>query len=74
MAPQSDRIVSDPDTLGGQPRIQGRRISVLQIVDEVEGRGDQPHTVADRYDLSISDVYRALAYFHEHPEEMATAR
>jgi len=27
--------------------------------------------VANRLDLDIADVYRALAYYHEHPEKMA---
>ena len=41
------------------------------IYEQVEGRGLAPQTVADRYDLDVASVYRALAYYHEHPEEMA---
>ncbi|MCG1004269.1 MULTISPECIES: hypothetical protein [Halobacterium] len=36
----------------------------------VEGRGLGPETVATRLDLSLSEVYHALAYYHDHPEEM----
>ncbi len=36
--------------------------------------GLSPRTVADRHDLAIADVYRALAYYHEHPDEMAAIR
>ena len=61
------RIVRD---LMSEPHIEGRRISVLQIRDRVEGRGLRPETVADRYDLDRTAVYRALAYYHEHPREM----
>lgn len=68
---ESRRIVSTPDVLGGDPRIEGRRLSVYFIHEQVEGRGLSPSTVADRYDLDIADVYRALAYYHEHPDEMA---
>lgn len=26
--------------------------------------------VADRHDVDVADVSRALAYYHDHPEEM----
>jgi uncharacterized protein (DUF433 family) len=68
---EGKRIVSTPDVLGGDPRIEGRRISVYFIHERVEGRGLSPQTVADRHDLDVADVYRALAYYHEHPQEMA---
>ena len=68
---ESGRIVSTPDVLGGDPRIEGRRLSVFFIHEQVEGRGLEPQTVADRYDLDVAAVYRALAYYHENPEEMA---
>lgn len=70
----SSRIVTTPDVLGGQPRIDGRRISVLFVHDRVEGRRLDPQTVADRHDLEVADVYRALAYYHEHPREMEEIR
>lgn len=65
------RVVQE---LMAEPHIKGYRISVLQIRDEVEGRGLKPSTVASRYDLDVADVYRALAYFHEHPKEMQAVR
>ena len=68
---ESGRIVATPDVLGGDPRIEGRRLSVFFIHEQVEGRGLDPQTVADRYDLDVAAVYRALAYYHENPEEMA---
>ena len=68
---ESGRIVSTPDVLGGDPRIEGRRLSVFFIHEQVEGRGLEPQTVADRYDIDVADVYRALAYYHENPEKMA---
>ena len=68
------RIVSTPDVLGGDPRIEGRRISVYYVHEQVEGRGLSPQTVADRYELDVDDVYHALAYSHEHPQEMAEIR
>lgn len=68
---ESHRIVSTPDILGGDPRIEGRRLSVFFIHKQVEERGLDPQSVAERYDLDVADVYRALAYYHENPGEMA---
>jgi uncharacterized protein (DUF433 family) len=48
--------VRNDDVMGGEPRIEGRRITA--------------ETVAEEYDLRTADVYRALTYYHEHPDEM----
>ncbi|WP_348609811.1 DUF433 domain-containing protein [Halobaculum rarum] len=70
----SARIVETGDVLGGEPRIDGTRVGVLTIYERVEGRGLEPQTVADRLDLDVADVYRALAYYHEHPRQMEEVR
>jgi uncharacterized protein (DUF433 family) len=57
-----------------EPHVQGRRIPVLTIVERVEGRGLDPGTVADRFDLDIADVYYALLYYHEQPDEFEAVR
>lgn len=57
-----------------EPHIAGRRISVLNIHDWVEGQGLSPGTVADRFDLDVADVYAALTYYHDHPGEMKRLR
>lgn len=54
----------------GEPHVAGRRISVRQLAALVEDRGDDPETVAERFDLDIADVYHALAYYHDHPTEL----
>lgn len=53
-----------------EPHIRSRRISVRQVHALVEKRGEDPEAVADRYDLDVADVYHALAYYHDHPDEM----
>lgn len=68
------RIVKSEDVLGGEPRIEGRRIGVLTIYERVEGRGLDPQTVADRHALDVADVYRALTYYYDHPREMEEVR
>ena len=35
--------------------------------------GLDPRTVADRHD-PVADVYRALTYYYDHPEEMRQVR
>ena len=74
MAHTSARIVTTSDVLGGDPRISGRRVGVLDIYEQVEWRGADPKAVADRYDLEVADVYHALAYDHDNAEEMNDVR
>lgn len=71
MAQATDRIRRD---LMAEPHVVGRRVSVLQLHELVEGRGLDPTTVADRFDLDVADVYRALAYYHDNPREMERVR
>ena len=67
-----EQIVTTPDVLDGEPRIDGRRIGVHLIHALVERKELMPWTVADRYDLDVADVYLVLAYYDEHPSEMAS--
>ena len=53
-----------------EPHLEGRRITVRFVKEQVEDRELDPRTVADRHDLDVADVYRALTYYHDHPEEM----
>lgn len=70
MAQQSGHIV---EQVHDEPHLAGRRLTVRFLQQQVEGRGLSPAAVADRYDLDVADVYRALAYYHENPEEMRAA-
>jgi len=71
MAVQSRQIVPGDDSeIHDEPHIRGSRVTVRHIHARVEDRGLRPETVADRLDLSIADVYEALAYYHRHPQEM----
>ena len=63
-------IVSTADTLGGAPRIEGRRIGVHHVAKRVIDAGESPEQVAADYDLDIADVYRALVYYYDHADEM----
>jgi len=67
--PPSDRvrIMSTPDTCGGKPRIDGHRITVKHIVLDHQREGLSPDEIVSAYlSLTLSDVYAALAYYHDH--------
>jgi uncharacterized protein (DUF433 family) len=67
MPQQTARIVRE---VHEEPHIKGSRITVRHIYHRVHSRGLRPETVADRYNLDIADIYHALAYYHDHPDEM----
>ena len=67
MSQHQSRIVRE---LHDEPYIEGSRITVQFIQSRVEDRGLNPRTVADRHGLDVGDVYRALTYYHDPPEEM----
>lgn len=67
MAKHATRIEQE---LMDEPHLPGHRVSVRRIHALVEERDLDPRAVADRLDLDIADVYRALTYYHDHPGEM----
>jgi len=55
-------IVSTPDTLAGKPRIEGTRISVAQILEELAA-GETPEDIVETYPtLRREDIQAAIAY------------
>lgn len=54
-------IVTTENVLGGEPRLEGRRISVLQVADMVLDAGRSPEYVADQLGISLAAVHTALA-------------
>ena len=65
-----DHIQPTPDTAGGRPRIRGRRITVQDIAIWHERLGKGADEIAAEYDLTLADVYAALAYYFDHREEI----
>ena len=59
-----------PDVAGGKPRIAGHRITVQNIVSWHERIGRSADEIATAYDLSLAEVYAALAYYYDHREEI----
>jgi len=66
----STLLVSSPDVCGGHLRIEGTRITVNQIVVWYK-QGYGPEEIADQYpQLTLAQVYAALAYYHANREEI----
>ena len=58
----SDRIVSDPDTCGGRPRIKGTRIAV-KFVFGLKAAGWTESQILENYPhLTLDDLRAAFAY------------
>jgi len=60
-----------PGTAGGKPRIANHRITVQDIVVWHEWVGLSADEIAAQYDLTLSDVYAALAYYYDHRDEVS---
>jgi len=56
--------------VSGQPCIAGRRITVKDIVIWHEWMGKSVDEIALEYDLTLSEVYSALAYYYDHQSEI----
>jgi uncharacterized protein (DUF433 family) len=65
-----EHIEITPNVMGGKPRIAGHRISVQDVAIWHEKMGQTAEQIASDYNLSISDVYAALAYYHDHRKEI----
>lgn len=49
-------IVSSEDVMGGQTRLEGHHINVLQIAEWVLDEEMDPETVSSEFDLDLADV------------------
>jgi uncharacterized protein (DUF433 family) len=66
-----EHIVSTPDTCGGRPRIAGHRIRVQDVVLWHDKMGLSPEQIVSEYvGLTLADVHAALAYYHDHKDEI----
>jgi uncharacterized protein (DUF433 family) len=62
-----------PGVVGGKPRIAGRRITVQNIAIWHKRMGRSADEIASEYDLTLADVYAALAYYYDHRAEIEKA-
>lgn len=66
----NQHIEITPGIAGGKPRIAGHRITVQNIAIWHERLGRSADEIATEYDLTLADVYAALAYYFDHREEI----
>ena len=64
----SQHIEITPGVCGGKPHITGHRITVANIVIWHERLGKSADEIATEYDLTLADVYAALAYYFDNRE------
>lgn len=63
-------LVSTPNVCGGRLRIDGTRVTVLQIVTLYK-RGETPEEIAQNFpQVNLGQVYAALAYYHANRAEV----
>jgi uncharacterized protein (DUF433 family) len=62
-------IVNTEDVLGGDPRIEGTRVGVIQVKERVDA-GDDPAQIAADCGVDLADIHHALAYYYDNPGEM----
>lgn len=67
-------IVSMDDVMGGEPRLAGDRIGLLQIGRRVVEDGWSQEVVAEQLDVYLDAVESAVGYYRAHPAEMAEWR
>jgi len=67
----TSHIEAPPGVCGGKPRIAGTRIHVQDIMVWHELQGLSVDEIVTQYpQLTLADVHAALAYYHDHREEI----
>jgi len=66
----NQHIEITPGICGGKPHIIGHRITVQDIALWHERLGRSADDICTEHDLSLADVYAALAYYFDHRAEI----
>lgn len=70
-APTIDRYIEiTPGLRSSKPHIAGHRITVSDIAIWHERLGNSADEIASEYNLTLAEVYAALAYYFDHREEI----
>lgn len=65
-----DFIIRDQGVRGGRATIAGTGITVDRIADWCNKQGQRPEEIADQINLSLAQVYAALAHYHANRDEI----
>jgi uncharacterized protein (DUF433 family) len=60
-------ITSSPEIRGGRPRVAGTGMTVMRIAGWYK-LGFTPEEISRKIDLSLAQIYAALAYYHANRE------
>ncbi len=63
-------ITTNPKVRNGRPCIAGTSLEVAVIATARVVGGQEPEEIAADYELSLPEVYAALAYYYEHKKEI----
>ena len=70
-SPVQTKLESQPGVCGGQPCIAGTRIRVQDVFVWHELQGQSADHIVSRFpQLTMADVYAALAYYWDHRDEI----
>jgi uncharacterized protein (DUF433 family) len=61
----AERIVSDPDTCSGHPRVEGTRIRVSHVLGWLAAGMSEAEILADYPQLTAEDIRACLAFAAE---------
>lgn len=65
-----DLITTNPDVRGGRPCIAGTGLRVTDVVMATIFHERSPGEIASDYEISLAEVYAALAYYYQHKPEL----
>jgi len=63
-------ITKDPEVCGGKACVDGTRIRVLDLVCLLRQGHSAPEMLGAYPSLNLAQVYAALSYYHENPQEI----
>lgn len=65
-----DLIATDPNVRSGRPFVMGTSVTVADIAIAKVYHRHEPDAIALSYDLTLPQVYAALAYYYAHKTEI----
>ena len=65
-----DLITTNPDVRGGRPCIAGTGLRVTDVVMATIFHERPPGEIASDYEISLAEVYAALAYYYQHKPDL----
>lgn len=63
-------IATNPDVRNGRPYILGTTLTVADVAIAKVYHMQDADAIAEHYDLSLPQVYAALAYYYDHKAEI----